>query len=133
VTIRYIFNPKRIVTKQYPENRSTLVMIERFRGGVIMPHYKTDKGTLYHHCTACGICEKACPNGSISILPTRDLSGKRVLGRFVYRLSQCAFCNFCVEACPFGAIRMGHSFENAKTEKESLTLILNQVKGRVWN
>ena len=36
VTLRYFFNPKRIVTEQYPENKKTLKMHNRFRGHVVM-------------------------------------------------------------------------------------------------
>ena len=38
VTLRYFVNPKRVVTRQYPENRETLTFPERFRGQVVMPH-----------------------------------------------------------------------------------------------
>ena len=58
-----------------------------------------------HRCTGCGICEKACPNGTISVLTTKDLAGRKVLGRYIYRLSQCTLCNLCIESCPFGAIK----------------------------
>ena len=82
------------------------------------------------NCTACTLCEKACPNGSISILTTKNLASKRVLGQFVYRLSSCTLCNLCIEACPFDAIRMGHGFEMAGYTREELDLILNKKEGR---
>ncbi|GBE12161.1 NADH-quinone oxidoreductase subunit I [bacterium BMS3Bbin14] len=125
VTIRYFVSPAKIVTQQYPENRETLRMMARFRGRLIMLHDENDK----HNCTACGICEKACPNATISVLPTKDLAGRKVLGRYIYRLSQCTLCNLCVEACPFGAISMGQEFEFAVYDRERLTLILNKTQG----
>ena len=38
VTGYYISHPKEIITQQYPENKDTLKMMNRFRGEVIMPH-----------------------------------------------------------------------------------------------
>ncbi len=126
VTMRYFRKPSRIVTREYPENRGTLKMSERFRGQVVMPHDEKNE----HTCTACTLCEKACPNGSISILTTKNLASKRVLGAFVYRLSSCTLCNLCIEACPFDAIRMGHGFEMATFTRDPLDLILNKTEGR---
>jgi NADH-quinone oxidoreductase subunit I len=126
VTFRYFRDPKRVVTREYPENRSTLQMAERFRGQVVMPHDADGE----HTCTACTLCEKACPNGSISILTTKNIASKRVLGAFIYRLSTCTLCNLCIEACPFDAIRMGHGFEMASYSREPLELLLNKKEGR---
>ena len=126
ITLRYFTHPSEIVTAEYPNNRKTLKFPERFRGRVTLPH----DGTGEHKCTACTMCEKACPNGSISILPTKNVAGKRVLGKFVYRLSQCTMCNLCIEACPFGAIEMGHDYEMATENKDDLILILNKKEGR---
>jgi NADH-quinone oxidoreductase subunit I len=126
VTLQYILHPKRIVTRQYPENRETLKFPERFRGQVIMPHDQNDD----HNCTACLLCEKACPNGTISILSTKNVASKRVLGQFIYRFSQCTLCNLCIEACPFDAIRMGHEFEEASFRREDLIRVLNKKEGR---
>jgi NADH-quinone oxidoreductase subunit I len=126
ITFRYLSRPSRTVTREYPENRDTLKFPERFRGQVVMPH--DEKGE--HTCTACTLCEKACPNGSISILTTKNIASKRVLGAFVYRLSSCTLCNLCIEACPFDAIRMGHGFEMATYARDPLDLILNKTEGR---
>ena len=126
VTLYYLFHPKEIVTEEYPENRATLKLHERFRGIVAMPHDEAGE----HKCTACSICEKACPNGTISILSTRNQAGARVLGKFVYRFSQCTLCGLCVEACPFGAIEMGQTFETSTLDKQNLELVLNKKEGR---
>ncbi len=126
VTLKYLLQPKRIVTKQYPENRATLKFPEMFRGQVIMPHDDNND----HTCTACTLCEKACPNGTISILSTKNEKNKRVLGQFIYRFSQCTLCNLCIEACPFDAIRMGHDYEEAGFRREDFIKILNKTEGR---
>ena len=126
VTFRYFRKPSRVVTREYPENRDSLKFPERFRGQVVMPHDEQGE----HTCTACTLCEKACPNGSISILTTKNIASKRVLGAFVYRLSSCTLCNLCIEACPFDAIRMGHGFEMATYTRDPLDLVLNKKEGR---
>ena len=64
VTGSYFIRPKTIVTQKYPENRKILVMLERFKGEVVMPH--NDKNE--HKCTGCGICEINCPNGTIEVI-----------------------------------------------------------------
>jgi NADH-quinone oxidoreductase subunit I len=122
VTIGYFISPDKIITQQYPENRHHLQMMDRFRGHLVMVHDENNT----HRCTACGICEKACPNGTISVLPTKDLAGQKVLGRYLYRLAQCTLCNLCVESCPFGAIAMGREFEMAVYDRRQLTFILNK-------
>lgn len=125
ITLKYFINPKTVITQQYPENRDTLKMFDRFRGPVSLPHNENGE----HACTACGICEKACPNGSISILATKDVSGRKVLGQYVYRISQCAFCGLCVEACPFGAIVLAKDFELTVYDRNELTWVLNTPQG----
>jgi len=67
VTGKYFFSPGQIVTQQYPENRKTLKMFERFKGEVIMVHDNNN----HHRCTGCGICELNCPNGSIEVISDR--------------------------------------------------------------
>ena len=52
-----------VTTEQYPENRATLKMNERFCGTLTMPHDAEGK----NKCVACGLCQAACPNGTIKI------------------------------------------------------------------
>ena len=54
---------RRKTTEQYPENRSTLKLSDRFRGTLTMPH--NDKNE--HRCVACGLCQMACPNDTIKV------------------------------------------------------------------
>jgi len=126
VTVSILFNPKRIVTQEYPENREKLELEGRYRGQVIMPHDEEGE----HKCTGCTLCEKACPNGTISILKRKSLQGKLILGKFIYRYQQCTLCNLCVEACPYDAIRMGKSFEVSVTDRSFLIQTLNKKEGR---
>ena len=126
VSLKYFFDPRRIVTEQYPENRKTLKMHERFRGRLEMIEDE-DGNNL---CTACGMCERACPNASINVLATKNIAGKKVLGRYVDHFASCTQCGLCVEACPFGAIRMNQDFEVATTDPNTLEMILNKKEGQ---
>jgi NADH-quinone oxidoreductase subunit I len=126
VTGRYFFSPGEIVTQQYPENRKTLKMYDRFKGEVIMPHNAQNE----HRCTGCGICETACPNGSIEIIQNKidmpDGKKKRIIDKHIYHLSMCTFCGLCIKACPSDALVWGQEFEHAVFDRSKLTKILNK-------
>jgi NADH-quinone oxidoreductase subunit I len=91
-----------------------------------MPHNEKNE----HKCTACGICEMNCPNGSIEILSKmvvqEDGKKKKVLEKHIYHLGMCTFCNLCVKTCPSNAIVMGNDFEHAVFNRAKLTKVLNQ-------
>mgnify|MGYP000063508974 FL=1 len=74
------------VTQQYPENRDTLVISERFRGELIMPHDENNE----HACTSCGICQMNCPNGTIQVISkmieTEDGKKKKILDKHIFDL-----------------------------------------------
>ena len=126
VTGKYFFSPGQIVTQQYPENRKTLKMYERFKGEVIMPHDENN----HHRCTGCAICELNCPNGSIEIISARidgpDGKKVRIIDKHIYHLSMCTFCSLCVKTCPSNALAFGQKFEHAVFDRAKLTKILNQ-------
>jgi NADH-quinone oxidoreductase subunit I len=126
VTASYFFRPSTIVTQKYPENRKTLVMFERFKGEVIMPHNEKNE----HKCTGCGICEMNCPNGTIEIISktitTEEGKKKRVIDKHIYRLGMCTFCALCVKNCPSHALAFSQKFEHAVFNKALLTKVLNK-------
>lgn len=126
VTGKYFFSPGQIVTEQYPENRKTLKMAERFKGEVIMPHDENNQ----HRCNGCGICEMNCPNGSIEIISTRIEmpEGKkvRIIDKHIYHLSMCTFCGLCIKTCPSESLAWGQEFEHAVFDRSKLTKILNK-------
>lgn len=125
ITGHYFVRPKEIITQQYPENRATLKMFERFRGEVVLTHNENNE----HRCTGCSACEVACPNGSIEIISKREMidgKPKKVIDKFVYHLSMCTFCNLCILSCPTDAIKMSNDFEHAVLDRSQLTKVLNR-------
>ena len=113
------------VTQQYPENRATLVISDRFRAELTMPHDENNE----HACTACGICEMNCPNGTITvnskIIELEDGKKKKILDTYKWDLGMCTFCNLCVLTCPSNAIKFENTFENAVFTRSKLVQQLN--------
>ena len=126
VTGSYFVRPRTIVTQQYPENRDTLVMMDRYKGEVVMPHDEKNE----HKCTGCGICEINCPNGTIEIITkmveTEDGKKKKVIDKHIYRLGMCTFCGLCIKTCPSNALEFSQEFEHAVFDRSKLIKILNK-------
>jgi NADH-quinone oxidoreductase subunit I len=126
VTGYYFVHPNKIVTQKYPNNRKTLVMFDRFKGEVIMPH--NDKNE--HRCTGCGICEINCPNGTIEVISktitTENGKKKRAIDKHIYRLGMCTFCALCVKNCPSDALAFSREFEHAVFNRALLIKVLNK-------
>ena len=123
VTLKEYFTKKS--TEQYPENRKTTLHVV----------FKRNEDGSYK-CTACTLCEKACPNGTIKIVSqmvTNEETGKkkRQLVDYQYDLGDCMFCQLCTNACNFDAIEFTNDFENAVFDRGSLVLHLDkeQYKG----
>ncbi|MBR1428389.1 MAG: 4Fe-4S dicluster domain-containing protein [Prevotella sp.] len=115
-------------TEQYPENRkTTLHVAKRHRGRLV---FKRNEDGSYK-CTACTLCEKACPNGTIKItshMQEDPETGKKkkVLDDYLYDLGDCMFCQLCTNACNFDAIEFTNDFENAVFDRSKLVLHLNE-------
>jgi NADH-quinone oxidoreductase subunit I len=127
----YFFHPKEIITEQYPDNRATLKMADRFRGEVVMSHDQNNE----HACTGCTACELACPNGTIKVITKFDVSPegkkKKAVDTFIYHLELCTMCNLCVQACPTDAIKMAQNFEHSVYDRSKLTKQLNLPGSKV--
>ncbi|OYU97409.1 MAG: NADH-quinone oxidoreductase subunit I [Bacteroidetes bacterium B1(2017)] len=121
----YFTHPKTNITEEYPDNRATLKMADRFRGEVVMTHDQNNE----HACTGCSACELACPNGTIKIINKFELNAegkkKKAIDAFVYHLELCTMCNLCIQACPTDAIKMAQTFEHSVFDRKLLTKQLN--------
>ncbi|MDR0393670.1 MAG: 4Fe-4S binding protein [Tannerella sp.] len=114
------------VTEEYPANRDTLVMADRFRGTLYMPLDENGQ----NKCIACGLCMLNCPNDTLHLeidTVTDEETGKKkkVLRKYQYDLGSCMFCRLCVNVCPADAIAFDTKFEHAVFNKEKLVKILN--------
>ena len=127
----FVHHKKESITEQYPDNRATLILADRFRGEVVMPHDEQNE----HACTGCTACELACPNGTIKIVTKFELTPegkkKKAIDKFVYHLELCTMCNLCIVACPTDAIKMDQAFEHSVFDRSLLTKVLNKPESKV--
>ncbi len=112
ITIRYMVNP--VVTVQYP--RQTVTIPPRFRGHIeLVP----DEETGGDKCIVCGMCQRACPSGCISVTGEKPEGAKRkVLTAYTLDFTKCSLCGLCVESCKPGAITFSKDYNLAGTRKE---------------
>jgi NADH-quinone oxidoreductase subunit I len=130
-TLSYFRRPSTVVTQQYPENRETLEMFERYRGRLSLIHNEDGQ----HGCTGCQICERLCPNGSIIVTKDKknEATGKPSLDQFIWRQDTCTFCNICVLVCPFDTLEMTGDFESSVFDRRLLVFNLNEYAGPTAN
>jgi NADH-quinone oxidoreductase subunit I len=114
------FEKERLITVQYPEERSPLP--ENYRNFPFLI-YDTDDADAGLRCVACKICEKECPPQCIYIVKSEDKKpdymGKPQFYPAVFDIdiSVCMSCQICVEVCPFEAIKMDKVFELSTRER----------------
>lgn len=123
VTAKEFVTPK--ITEQYPENRKTLEIADRFRAELTLKYDEEGR----HRCIACGICQMNCPNGTISLttkmVELPDGKKKRKLDKYMYDLGSCTFCMLCVTTCPQNALEFSNDFEQAVFTRDALVKQLN--------
>jgi NADH-quinone oxidoreductase subunit I len=127
----YFTHRKETITQQYPDNKASLHLPERFKGEVVMTHDENNE----HACTGCTACELACPNGTIKIITkfetTADGKRKKALDTFIYHLELCTMCNLCIVACPTDAIKMAQNFEHSVYDRSKLIKKLNNPGSKI--
>lgn len=123
VTGKEFVTPK--ITEQYPENRDTLKIADRFRAELTLKY----DAQGHHKCIACGICQMNCPNGTIDIttkmVELPDGKKKKKLDKYMYDLGSCTFCMLCVTTCPQDALEFTNDFEQAVFTRDKLVKQLN--------
>ncbi len=112
ITGKYFFEP--VVTLQYPHEH--LEMTPRFRGHIeLIPNEETGEPK----CIVCGMCQKGCPSGCISLAGEKREGVKgKVLTKYILNFTTCSLCGQCVESCKFGAIRFSKDYNLASPRKE---------------
>jgi len=114
------FDPKRLTTVEYPEER--LPLKENSRQFPFLVHDGEDAATGLR-CVACQICEKECPPQCIYIEKSKDKKpdhlGKPQFYPAVFDIdtSVCMSCQICVEVCPFDAIKMDNEYELSTSDR----------------
>ena len=112
ITGKYFFEP--VVTMQYP--METVEMKPRFRGHIeLIPDAETGEPK----CVACGMCEKGCPSGCITVKGEKREGVKgKVVSQYILNFTTCSLCGQCVESCKFGALRFSKDYNLASRRKE---------------
>lgn len=111
VTLAQFFKPT--VTVQYP--RESLKMTPRYRGHIVLKlHTDTNRSS----CTACMLCERACPSDCIELDGVK-LEGekKKSVTDYMLDFTKCSLCGLCIEVCPFDALEYSKNYNLASTSK----------------
>src|SRR3954465_9083901 len=114
------FEKDRLITVQYPEERSPLP--ENYRNFPFLV-FDGDQAEAGLRCVACKICGKEGPPQCIYIVKSEDKKPD-YLGKpqfypatFDIDISVCMSCQICVEVCPFEAIKMDQVYELSRRER----------------
>ncbi len=119
-TMRHLTRPS--FTGAYPWEPK--VLPPRSRTSFVLP---TDENGL-PLCKSCGVCEKSCPDGAITIVSEKRADGPgRVLLRFEIDLGVCMYCGLCVENCPSTGLAHAGDFELAVPSRAETIAVLYEA------
>jgi NADH-quinone oxidoreductase subunit I len=106
VTIKAFFQP--VVTSQYP--RQLIKISPRFRGHTKLIAEKGNPEKVA--CTACLVCQRHCPSGSIGKIEGEKREGekRKTATTYILDFTTCSQCGICVEVCPFDALAFSADF-----------------------
>ena len=124
ITLTQFFRP--VVTVPYPHK--VLPIPPRYRGHIELV---VDPATGRPLCTACKLCERACPSDCIFVDGAK-LEGEKKKSVTEYKLdfTLCSLCGACVEACPSDAIRFSREYNLASTSKAGYQFdLVQRAKG----
>lgn len=112
ITQREFF--KKPITLQYPWE--SLEMTPRYRGHIQLVK---DGETGSHLCISCGMCQKGCPSGCITVKGEKQEGVKgKVLVQYDLDFTMCSLCGQCIGSCPTNAIEFSKEYNLASTRKE---------------
>ena len=115
VTIKYMVQP--VVTVQYPHE--SLEMTPRFRGHIDLVG---DEETGAPKCIACGMCQKACPSGCITLTGEKpEGAKKKVVTSYILDFTKCSHCGLCVESCPVDGLDFSKNYALADYNSETFS------------
>lgn len=100
--VRNLLNPSRMGTFAYPEIKKPIDTGYRSEHRLML----RDDDTI--RCTACMLCQTACPSECIFIEAAEGerAEAEKYAKAYTIDLLRCVYCGYCVEACPCDAIRM---------------------------
>jgi len=123
ITIKQMFKP--VVTLQYPHE--SVKMTPRYRGHIEL----TPGEDGQTKCIVCGMCQRACPSGCITVAGEKPEGAKRkVLTKYTLDFTKCSLCGLCVESCKPGAIRFSKDYNLAGPRREDYVFdLMKRLEG----